>query len=347
MSSRTRPKLDQLPEKLALSPDIPASRPAVPDTSPTWRNTLSRLFHPAVRDLGFLLLSPPLLSTDSPRWRIGSHSGVQQWSAEELTAWRRWLFLLDATPDRLERALAEKPASRIGRYAEQLLGFALTNAPQDMGIELLASHIPVLSRSGQSLAGEVDFVVSRQGQVEHWELGVKCYLSTGSQSLEDFVGPSRQDTLGHKLIHLFEHQMQRPLPDKFTGGATVTRRLAYVRGWLFYPAFASGLSAVAFPATWGINSEHPSSVWLEDEDATLMRHGSWLLLPRLSWLSPAKVQRGIDGRYPTYHLGDAPSMPRQAELWVNLTKREDGARHELQRAFLVPLGWAQRSMERR
>jgi hypothetical protein len=325
-------------------PSAPRHNPA--DSGPSWRNTLARLTHPAVRDLAFLLLSPPLLNPNSPRWHMGDEPGVQQWTSDELTAWRRWLFLLDAMPERLERALAETPASRLGRYAEQLLGFALSNPPSDIAIELLASHMPVLARNGHGTAGEIDFVVSHDGRVEHWELGVKFYLATGNQSLEDFVGPTRHDTLGHKLIHLFDQQMQRPLPDEFTGGARVTRRLAYLRGWLFYPAFAVGLSPAAVPAKWGLNPDHPAGVWLEDEDATLMRHGSWLLLPRLSWLSPAKVQRGIDGRYPTYHLSDSAPLPRAPELWVNLTKREDGARHELQRAFLVPLGWAQRPLEK-
>ncbi len=337
---------DEKPNPLALSAD-----------AFSWRRVLSQLRHASVRDLAFLLLSPPLLHPAHPRW----HGAVQVFSEAELRVWRSWLLVQDMAPAALERYLAQmhdgQSASnlRLGHYAEHLLAFALSNAPQELSITLLARNVPLRSKNGtRDTLGELDFVLERQGHVEHWELAVKFYLCAGTKSLEDFVSPAalgapkttelnpkaRHDTLAYKLAHVFDKQLalQAMLSEadapEFNFTAPITKSFAYLRGWLFYPGFAAGLSPASTPAAWGLHPQHPHGIWLRQAQAAELKAGSWMELPRLGWLSPARVVRDKATRlYPALAFNSAAS---DTSLWAQMKKQDDGSRQELQRVFVVP-----------
>jgi uncharacterized protein len=351
-----------------LSMNIPAEPPdLLPDDKPrlappvgetfSWRRVLFQLRHAAVRDLAYLLLSPPLLHPQHPRWQ----GAVQFFTEEELQVWRSWLLVQDMAPTALERFLAQESSNlplgapvRLGRYAEQLLGFALMNAPPDLHIHLLARNVLLKTKNEKTTAGELDFVIERQGVVEHWEMAVKFYLCIGNKSLDDFVSPaafqfpnSPSDTLGTKLTHLFEKQlalhslMQRAEVPEFADSGPITRSLAFVRGWLFYPAFAQGLSAASVPNAWGLHPLHPQGIWLKDSEAATLNPGSWLELPRMGWLSPARLTRNkADREYANVVLPTQATQATHAmkapSLWAQMKKREDLSRQELQRAFVIP-----------
>jgi uncharacterized protein len=323
----------------------------------SWRHVLSQLRHASVRDLAFLLLSPPLLHPAHPRW----HGAVQAFSEEELRVWRGWLLVQDMVPAALERFLAqafsENTASlpRLGHYAEHLLAFALSNAPQELGISLLARNVPLRRNNAtRDTLGELDFVLERQGHVEHWEMAVKFYLCTGMQSLEDFVSPAalvlpkaeelshkpKHDTLAYKLAHVFDKQLalqamlsEADVPE-FNFTAPITKSFAYLRGWLFYPGFAAGLSPASAPSAWGLHPQHPHGVWLNQGQTPQLQAGSWIELPRLGWLSPARIVRDRQTRnYPALTFN---SSGLDTSLWAQMKKQADGSRQELQRVFVVP-----------
>lgn len=287
--------------------------------APTWQRVLQQLQHATVRDLAFLLLSPSLLQPGYPAWE----DAVAQWPADDWAAWRRWLFTQDLAPQRLQAHVAEQPAQRLGRYAEQLLGFALAHAPPELGIRLLSSH-HVVAESGVT-AGELDFVIERRGVVEHWELAVKFYCQQGDLSLQSFASPDGRDTLADKLQHLFERQL--PL-QPVAGVPRADRALAYVRGWLFYPAQSP--AAGRFDA-FGLHPSHPRGSWVDESEVGALKQGSWVPLPRLAWLPPATVRRDAQGHYPllTMH-GHA-----RASLWAQVAKRSSGVRDEVQRVMVL------------
>lgn len=347
---------------------LPEEKPRLPPPTSdafSWRRVITQLRHASVRDLAFLLLSPPLLHPGHPRW----HGKVQEFTEEELRIWRRWLLIQDMVPEGLERFLAQENASggdsaqpassaqRLGRYAEQLLAFALSNAPTELGIQLIARNVQLVNAGARTTSGELDFVIERHGAVEHWELAVKFYISTGTASLDDFVSPAslrsgaqesrtihQLDSLGTKLGHLFEKQLaleklldQSQAPE-FNVPAPITVSRAYLRGWLFYPAYARGLSSSSVPFDWGLHPQHPHGIWLKNEDGPTLNAGSWLELPRLGWLSPAKVARNKATReYPTAVLKPATDATvSHPSLWAQMRKHDDGTRQELQRVFVVP-----------
>jgi hypothetical protein len=289
----------------------------------SWRRVLHQLRDPAVRDLGFLLLSPSLLQRGHAAWG----DAVADWNEEEWWSWRRWLFTQDIAPQRLKAHLAADPANRLGRYAEQLLGFALMHAPPELGMRLLSSnHVVAQARA---TLGELDFVLERKGVVEHWELAVKFYRHdpriAAPDPLHQFVGADGRDSLGDKLHTMFARQ----LPLQASDLPSADRALAYLRGWLFYTA--AGVHGLRTDAI-GLAAHHPRGSWIEQGDEGLFKQGSWVLLPRLAWLPPARIVRNEDGDYP--RIGTQAGG--RAELWAQVAKRSDGSREEVQRVLVLP-----------
>ena len=134
---------------------------------------LDTLHDPAVRDLAWLLLSADLLRPQPP---VGALANPFD-TAQEAQASVDWLRALDTAPDPLHRDLAATRITRLGRYAERLLGWFLQHGP---AARLVAAGVP-LRRAGVTL-GECDFLVeTRRGARLHWELAVKCYLHAGAE----------------------------------------------------------------------------------------------------------------------------------------------------------------------
>lgn len=207
----------------------------------------------AVRDLGWLLASPSLL-TAAPGAPL-----AHPWSdAIERVAVEAWLAALDAAPQPLHRALDGVRPVRLGRYAECLLEYFLTHGPS---LRLVAANLPL--RSNGKTLGEVDFLVDApDGQRLHWELAVKCYLCApvaGAASLADFVGPNLADRLDRKRSRLLEHQLR--LGDRhgfaLLGYGAPSDAQMFVKGWLFYP-----YGVPLPPVSAEIADDHPRGFWL-------------------------------------------------------------------------------------
>ena len=185
----------------------------------------------AVRDLGWLLASPSLLTAvpDAPLARPWLDAVGQ-------SAVEAWLAALDAQPEPLHRALDGFRPTRLGRYAECLLEYFLTHGPS---LRLVAANLPL--RSNGKTLGEVDFLVDApDGQRLHWELAVKCYLCAPVQagaSLADFVGPNLVDRFDRKRTRLLEHQLRLGDRDGFArlGYGAPSDAQMFIKGWLFYP----------------------------------------------------------------------------------------------------------------
>jgi hypothetical protein len=302
----------------------------------------------AVRDLAWLLLSPDLLRPQLPLGALAKPFETPR----ELQATIDLLYALDAAPDPLHRDLAATRITRLGRYAERLLGWFLQHGP---AARLVAAGV-ALRRAGVTL-GECDFLVqSRQGARLHWELAVKCYLHAGNAGdasnaddsaparLADYVGPNLKDRFDLKLAHLLNHQLPLSARDEFasTGYAGAWTPRMFVKGWLFYrhgttPADALELDPAHGRGWWVTRSEWPAFA--------LAHARTWRALPRLEWLAPRltmqrEQREAADASYVDALTLAAQTSNQPGPVMVAAFAEDDaGDLIERSRGFIVPDEW--------
>ena len=295
----------------------------------------------AVRDLGWLLASPSLLTA------VPGAPLARPWpDAAGQSAVHAWLAALDAQPGPLHRALDGFRPTRLGRYAECLLEYFLTHGPS---LRLVAANLPL--RSNGKTLGEVDFLVDAPGgQRLHWELAVKCYLCApvdGDASLADFVGPNLVDRLDRKRSRLLEHQLR--LSDRhgfaLLGYGAPSDAQMFIKGWLFYP---HGVPLP--PVAAEIAADHPHGFWLTHAQwpawaAAQPDGAAWNVLPRLAWLAPRRLAPDAAPE-PLAHSLELPSVltARQAPALIGVHRQDgDGVWRETARGFIVPDDWPARA----
>ncbi|WP_321896963.1 DUF1853 family protein [Paraburkholderia heleia] len=303
---------------------------------------IDRLADPAVRDLAWLLFSADLLRAQPPL------APLAQWCADagEARATRDWLAQLDRDPAHLHAALMAAPTHRLGRYAENLLGWFLAHGP---AAQLVAQNVP-LRRAGLTL-GECDFLVrTRAGERLHWELAVKCYLHAGPgddarASLAEFVGPNLRDRFDLKLTHLRDRQLRLSAREEFASLGYEGQWLAqmFVKGWLFYRAGEAAPSRVQDAPE--LAADHARGWWVTRSDWPVFAgqqgaHG-WSVLPRLAWLAPRRLAAapGVDPDA----LVDALTRPDEPALIAAFTADSAGDYREQSRGFIVPDDWPARA----
>jgi len=336
------------------------SAPAAP--SPDLAARLAALRDPAVRDLAWLLYSADLLRP-SPTAPL-----AELWeSPEEAASTAAWLRALDCDAQALHDALAAARATRLGRYAEELLGWFLREGPHT---RLVAANV-ALRLAGRTI-GECDFLVeTSRGRRLHWELAVKCYLCVerGDGSLSDFVGPNLRDRFDRKRAHLLDHQLRVSARAEFAAlchpGPWIAQML--IKGWLFYRAGA-GVARTTHAGPAALASAHPRGWWVTHADwpafADAQQAAGWSVLPRLAWLAPRRLDReaAADRTSPAADYGNgnrsgitiAPPAPPQTltdsfepqpePLMVAAFSLHDDGYRELSRGFIVPDDWPARAL---
>ncbi|HSP58091.1 MAG TPA: DUF1853 family protein [Halomonas sp.] len=297
---------------------------------------LSRLHHPLVRDLAWVLLAPDLIVTPYS----GRPSACELGLGDEATL-LAWLSHLEQSPEGLQRYLGDTLAGRMGLYHERLWQFLLEHAP---AIRLLAHNQRILR--GKLTLGELDLLYCRKDDPTpvHLEVAIKFYLGLpdGPGAATDqtrWIGPSGADSLAIKRERLHRHQL--PLSGMAEAreairsaiGETayeanepilVKRRLA-MPGVLFHPWHAP------MPAPIEAGPDHLSGQWLFWRDWPHWREsqpvdtrGAWLSRPH--WFAE----------------------PRDEQLWSMQALDSGLARHfqrsasPLQLAVLTPDGRRQR-----
>ncbi|WGS51822.1 DUF1853 family protein [Paraburkholderia sp. D15] len=303
----------------------------------------------AVRDLAWLLLSPDLLRPQPPAGALATPFATP----DEFDATVAWLRALDAAPQPLLQHLAAIRMSRVGRYAERLLGWFLEQGP---AARLIAAGVQ-LRRDGITL-GECDFLLqTRQGVRLHWELAMKCYLHAGAGrgQLADFVGPNLKDRLDLKRAHLLNHQLPISARDEFasTGYAGSWIPQMFVKGWLFYRHAQTPPECAELDPAHGRGWWVTSSEWLD----FARTHASWWRpLPRLEWLAPRRieqrVEQGIEQQTDAdgdRTVVDAETLAGQITLLrgpVTVVALADDAAGDLverSRGFIVPDDWPEQA----
>ncbi|MEA3121689.1 MAG: uncharacterized protein QOH33_1244 [Paraburkholderia sp.] len=318
----------------------------------------------AVRDLAWLLFSPPLLREQPPLGQLATPFE----SVDEAAAVESWLFALDRNAEPLRQAMAAARLTRLGRYAECLLAYFLEHGPAP---RLIAANV-ALRRAGRTL-GECDFLVeSASGRRLHWELAVKCYLLAGGGprvSLADFVGPNLQDRFDLKLAHLLGHQLPLSAREEFVslGHVGPWEAQMFVKGWLFYRWDEEAPDDPAPPVPDNVDPHHAHGFWVTRGQwprfaAQWMRrlkaqYGSgdiWAVLPRLAWLAPRRLRAGSGGtEVEAAGLTNAQTLAERLAQQSGPTmiaalapdRRDGRASHwrECARGFVVPDDWPERA----
>ncbi|MBS7662973.1 DUF1853 family protein [Pseudomonas lalucatii] len=297
-----------------------------------------RLHQPAVRDLAWVLLSPPLLSRTP--WPQRHPLSASHWRHTP-GALADWLLRLDRDSLALTAWLEQGSVRRLGLYYERLWQFALQAAP---GIELLAANLPI-RQNGHTL-GELDLLLRDDEGEHHLELAVKLYLGPANDDGEQpaqWLGPGSHDRLDLKLDHLSQHQL--PMSGRGEARAALAeldlesaRAALWLGGYLFYP----------WPrrccAPQGANPQHLKGRWLHRRDWPRFIEqnpaGPWQPLPRPAWLAPARVEPDALWSERRLQAWFAELTPQaNAQLLVRLQRHPEGDWQEAERIFLVADEW--------
>lgn len=295
------------------------------------------LSDPHVRALAWLIDAPDLLDPRAAQWNgqvatLPAHAGRDA---------HEWLSALDRSPAALHAYVDVRPFSRLGRYAEKLMAFYFRHQGS-----LVAHGVQV--RAGKNdTVGEFDFLLRDGAALVHWEFATKFYLleSTGAGPQADyFVGPNLADTLGAKMQKILSRQLslarhpaaQLHLPQP------VTSAQALIKGWLFYhdgdPAPNRDL---------GVSDAHCSGFWCTLAELDARNAERYVVLPRLSWLAPAKTdfsqslsRKSLREMLAAHFQND--TMPVLAAV----VERQGNHAVETDRGFIVPEDWRARAGKR-
>lgn len=282
---------------------------------------LRQLTTPAVRDLAFLLCSP------SP-WLNAADIDCQRLLGNE--GWPQ-LLALDAAPAPLLAELAAHPLRRLGFYAEQLLGYWFRHAPH---CQLLAANLPL--RDGQQTVGEFDFLLNLDGVALHLETASKFYLQLADGSAA-WVGASLRDALLLKAAKTQQQlQLSRHPAARLPTGFAACEVAARTTGWLFFPAAQADFTVRA-----PLNPLANRGWWTAYDSAWPQQDAAhrWCHLPRLRWLSPARLATAETLTQTALREVLQPLLTPQ--LVAEVQQQADGAWEEVARGFVVPQGWPQ------
>lgn len=289
-----------------------------------------------VRALAWLLDAPDLLDANDPQWagRIATTGPVTPEVAD-------WLKRLDHDPSALDEALGAKMHTRLGLYAEKLMGFYFEQHGR------LVAHGLQVRASRNDTIGEFDFLLEDgPDAVEHIEFATKFYLldGEGGQQFDALVGPNLADSLGLKMRKVFERQLslgEHPAAQALLP-RPVSRARALVKGWLFYP---SG----SWPAMRGIAAGHCRGFWCALDEIEGLAGEEFLMLPRLQWLAPFRAASAtwMLNRAQLHAELSAQFETSSTPVLVAVVRHAPGQIEEIERGFIVPNDWRERAAARR
>lgn len=308
----------------------------------------------AVRDLAWVMSNPGLMETSINNDCLVS----DEWCQQTYSANVDYLHLLDKNPQPLLDYLSGLKSYRLGFYFEALLAFWLEHILQSQPFKKNVPVFQALEKGGRKTLGEFDFLFGQENEprLQHWEATVKFYLYHKNKKGDvRWFGPAGQDRLDIKLARIFDHQLKlsktkeaRSVVESILGSPV--HPMAFIKGYLFYPAGEGQgmLSGKAFTESYPaceISSRHLRGWWLRQGEAPLPKRfasSRWVVLPKLHWLSMAwcageSDQLLDDGQAVTFcenHFSGSTSAILFAEM-----QPESGGWFEVQRGFVVSLGW--------
>ncbi|MEE9309856.1 MAG: DUF1853 family protein [Cocleimonas sp.] len=201
---------------------------------------MNRFTHRLIRDLAWVIVSPPLVS--------GNFNDTHWWNhadcLSEFEDCLPTLLALDKDPSPLIKHFEQLKSGRLGLRFEHFIAYWIIISPN---YELITQNLQIIMpiedphKKGNHTHGELDFIIrdTRTDKTIHLEVAVKFYL--GTLPYDDpyrWFGTNTSDQLGKKFDHLKQHQTQ--LGEKFSPylkerGHTIDERQCFLKGRLFYP----------------------------------------------------------------------------------------------------------------
>ena len=197
---------------------------------------MNRFTNRLVRDLAWVIASPPLVS--------GSFNNTLWWNHAkcliEFEDCLPMLLELDINPTPLDEYLNRFKTARLGLRFESFVAFWLNISPN---YELLTKNLQIIEEleKGSHTHGEIDFIIKdlNTNRIIHLEVAVKFYLGTAPfDNPFRWFGINTRDQFGKKVTHLKQHQTQ--LSCKFSKylkekGYVIDEQQCLLKGRLFYP----------------------------------------------------------------------------------------------------------------
>ena len=230
----------------------------------TLTTLLSQFKHREVRDLAWVIASPPLVSGtffhDSPK-------ETYWWDHEsclnEFQDCFGQLKDLDLQPSPLINHLSNLKNRRLGSIFEGLVSFWLNISPNYRELE---QNIQIIE--DKHTYGEIDFIIEdlNSKEIIHLEVAVKFYL--GCEPYKDayrWFGTNTKDQLGKKIDHLKDQQTQlsQKYPEQLKTyfSKPIDRKHCFVKGRLFYPENSDNP-----PTNIGLSNKHLRGRWCYAKD---------------------------------------------------------------------------------
>ncbi len=305
---------------------------SLPASCQTWFHARwSGLSDPHVRALAWLITAPDLLAVDAVQWQGKIATLPPDPEADA------WLHMLNQHPAELHAFLQIGPFERLGRYAEKLLAFYFRHQGR-----LVAHGVQVHDQNNHTI-GEFDFFLRSGDAVVHWEFATKLYLMAGSEDSDCFVGPNLADTLQAKMSKILDRQLalsHHPAAKPFLPAAVADAQ-ALIKGWLFYREGDADASHA------GLTPNHCRGFWCTRSHAAQLDADCFVLLPRLSWLAPLRIDVSQTlNRTQLLHALESHFLVDAMPLLLSQCRIDEGIALEVSRGFIVPDDWRERAGER-
>jgi len=238
---------------------------------------LNRFSNRWVRDLAWVIASPPLVSKNVNDTYWWNHDNCLNEFTDCLPA----LLALDKDPSPLIEHFDKLKSARLGLRFEHFIAYWLIISPN---YQPLTQNLQIITplKKGSHTHGELDFIIrdTHTNTVIHLEVAVKFYL--GSAPYEDpfrWFGTNTNDQLGKKVEHLQQHQTQ--LTTKFSPylherGYQIDERQCLLKGRLFYP---EGSDA----APEGVSKNHLRGRWIQSTKS--IEDGVLYSIEKKDWLA--------------------------------------------------------------
>lgn len=279
--------------------------------------------HRTVRDLAWVIASPPLVS--------GQLDDVHWWSYDdclvEFNGCLDALYALDLNPEPLNLHLANLKNSRLGSIFEGFISYWLKISPN---YQELYQNIQLIE--DKHTYGEIDFIIEEisSKKIIHLEVAVKFYL--GCEPYADsyrWFGTNTKDQLGKKIDHLISHQTQltqkHPEQVKKYCEHHIDAKHCFIKGRLFYPEGSD-----ESPRNLSLDKNHLRGQWAFVDDS--MHPNNIIHINKSHWLAELNTNDIND----LQQINDKSlNTIDRAECFVECEKIDDRL-VEKQRTFYLP-----------
>ena len=295
------------------------------------------LTHAVVRDLAWLINSPPIIqeTIDHTHWTNSTFWLQQYQEIKDL------IYQLDANPSELQSTLEQQQDKRLGHRFETLLSFFFK---LNKRYDVLAHNLQIQDK--KRTIGEFDFIVQDTllNKTQHWEVACKFYLGIGDTlQYSNWHGPMLRDRLDIKFSQM---QTKQSLLSNHTCathqlntlGIHIDQRICLLKGRLFHPI--SNDHQYSPPH---VSKDHQTGWWArasEFNKNSSLGNMKWAVLNKNQWFAPLEFNAATN-TYCRDELLDiflAKSGPRP--ICIAGFSQQPNSTIETTRGFLVANDWA-------